>query len=130
MAQTVFACEGATCAFVDVFKNDWFYSYVGAARQTGIVSGFSDSIFGVGLKISRQDAAVMINRAADYVGKNLVSAKEYTSFSDEGQIAEYAADAVKKLYQCGVISGMEDGSFRPQGTCTRAEAAKMIYGLL
>lgn len=130
MEASGIASEGVACPFVDVFKNDWFYSYVGAARQAGIVNGLSDSIFGVGLKISRQDAAVMINRAADYVGKNLVSAKEYTSFSDEGQIAEYAADAVRKLYECGVINGMEDGSFRPYSTCTRAEAAKMIYGLL
>ena len=134
MEASGIASEGVACPFVDVFKNDWFYSYVGAARQAGIVSGLSDSIFGVGLKISRQDAAVMINRAADYVGKNLVSAKEYTSFSDEGQIAEYAADAVRKLYECGVISGMEDGSFRPQGLATRAEAAvmftKLIYALL
>ncbi len=122
--------EGATCPFNDVFKNDWFCSYVGAARTAGIVSGISDSIFGVGLKISRQDAAVMISRAAEYVGKNLETKKEYSVFWDEGQIAEYAADAVKKLYESGVVNGMEDGSFRPQGTCTRAEAAKMIYGLL
>jgi glycogen synthase len=30
----------------------------------------------------------------------------------------------------GIINGYEDGSFRPQGSLTRAEAAKVIYGIV
>ena len=35
--------------------------------------------------------------------------------------------SLRFLRQMGIISGYEDGSFRPLGTITRAEAAKMLY---
>lgn len=122
--------ENATCSFLDVFENDWFYSYVGAAQKTEIISGISRDMFGVHLKITRQDAAVIIDRSAEYMGKTLELKREFSEFTDESMIAEYAADSVKHLYESGVINGMDDGSFKPRNTCTRAEAAKMIYGLL
>ena len=122
--------EATRCSFLDVFENDWFYPYVGAAQKAGIVSGMSSGIFGVKLKISRQDAAVIIDRTAEYMSKTLEEKRDFTDFSDSSMIADYAMDAVKKLYRSEIINGMGDGSFKPNNTCTRAEAAKMIYGLL
>ena len=45
-------------------------------------------------------------------------------------IAEYAKDAVETLTAAGIINGMGDGVFAPCGTVTRAQAAKVVYGLL
>ena len=47
------------------------------------------------------------------------------SFTDQADIK--AVDAVAKLSALGVINGNPDGSFKPEGTVTRAEMAKMIY---
>ena len=47
------------------------------------------------------------------------------AFTDQKDIK--AAEAVDMLAALGVIQGYEDGSFKPEGTVTRAEAAKMIY---
>lgn len=47
------------------------------------------------------------------------------SFTDQADIK--ATDAVAKLVALGVINGNPDGSFKPEGTVTRAEMAKMIY---
>lgn len=124
------ADENAMCSFLDVFENDWFYSYVGAAQKAEIIRGISEDMFGVHLKITRQDAAVIIERAAEYMNKTLETKRDFTDFTDGSMIADYAADSVKHLYESGIINGMDDGSFKPKNTCTRAEAAKMIYGLL
>ena len=47
------------------------------------------------------------------------------AFNDASDIQ--TGDAVDTLVALGVINGFEDGSFRPDGTVTRAEMAKMIY---
>ena len=47
------------------------------------------------------------------------------AFTDSADIK--ATEAVNMLSALGVIKGYEDGSFKPEGTVTRAEAAKMIF---
>ena len=47
------------------------------------------------------------------------------SFTDQADISQ--TEAVDMLTALGVIQGYEDGTFRPDNTITRAEAAKMIY---
>lgn len=46
-------------------------------------------------------------------------------FSDVAEDAPYAKQ-VQKLVENGVLSGYEDGTFRPEGGVTRAEMCKMI----
>ena len=47
------------------------------------------------------------------------------AFTDSADIK--ATEAVDMLTALGVIDGYDDGSFKPEATITRAEAAKMIY---
>ena len=49
------------------------------------------------------------------------------AFTDSADID--ATEAVDMLTALGVITGYEDGSFKPDGTVTRAEAAKMIFAI-
>ena len=49
--------------------------------------------------------------------------------SDVDSTAWYA-DAVTWAYNTGVVSGYEDGTFRPDRTITRQEMAVMFYGML
>ena len=49
--------------FEDVPSDAWYADYVGCAYSEGIVSGISDTMFGVSENITRQDMAVMIYRA-------------------------------------------------------------------
>ncbi len=44
-------------------------------------------------------------------------------------MASYAKNEIYKLARAGVINGMDDGSFAPRNNITRAEAAKLLYGL-
>lgn len=56
--------------FSDVADGTWYTNYVNTAWRIGIVSGISETEFGVGQPISRQDMAVMCIRALDYVNNN------------------------------------------------------------
>ena len=122
-------CNEKIYPFLDVLAADWFYPYTNAAYKSGIVTGISGSFFGVGLPITREDAAVILARTAEYKGINLSASQNRMNFTDETKISGYALEKVKTLQGAGVISGMEDGSFCPRETCTRAETAKMIYEL-
>lgn len=51
------------------------------------------------------------------------------SYSDVASTASYA-DAVNLLSNLGILTGYEDGTFRPDNTVTRAEAATMMVRLL
>ena len=50
------------------------------------------------------------------------------AFTDSADI-KVDADVVDTLVSLGVVNGYDDGSFKPNGTVTRAQMAKMIYVL-
>ena len=114
--------------FDDVSKDSWYYQFVNTAYNAGIVSGISDTEFGSGLNITRQDIAVMVYNAIKY--KKAVLNDKYEDFSDKDSISVYAADAVSYLAGAKIINGYNDGSFLPSANATRAEATKIIYEAL
>ncbi len=124
-----FNVEGVTTnAFTDVEKGRWSEKYILAAFENGIAGGMGNGIFAPEKPVTRQDAAVMLKRVCDKYGIELTNTEK--AFSDDDKIASYAKDSVKALSGAGVINGFEDGTFRPENTLTRAQAAKMIYGLI
>jgi len=116
--------------FKDVDPDKWYAPYVESAVKQGIAVGIDDMNFGVGRNITRQDASVMIDRAMKLINKSKDKVRQYTEFADQSEIAEYAVESIENLYTAGVINGKENQTFDPKATCTRAEAAKMIYDAL
>lgn len=116
--------------FSDVSETEWYYEYVVAAKQNGIVNGVSDTVFGIGERITRQDMAAILYRVSASKNIELKRIKESKTFNDDDQISDYAKEAINALQASGIINGMDDGSFMPGSTATRAQAARMIYGLL
>lgn len=51
-------------------------------------------------------------------------------FRDASQIAPWAQAGVDAAVGEGLLSGFPDGSFQPQATATRAQAAEVIYDYL
>lgn len=117
--------EDAECSFDDVFESDWYYPYVANAYTAGIINGVTEQFFGSGTDITREEMAVIIYRAAEFVGEHL----EYGaySFHDNSSISEYAQEAVGALSNANIMNGKDNGCFEPGATATRAEAAKVIY---
>lgn len=110
--------------FDDVKDGDWYANYVNKLVANGYMNGYSESVFGAADGITRQDFAVTLYRV---IGKP--EAESETEFTDSQDIADYAKAAVNYLASKKIISGFEDGSFRPNEIITRAQAAKIIYEL-
>ena len=119
--------ENARCSFSDTNANSWHYAYIASAAENGIVNGLSENSFGVGATVTRQDMAVILYRIARLANLNLTEDGEYLPFADEIHISDYAFEPVTELTKSGIINGMGNNSFQPQGLATRAEAVKMIY---
>ncbi len=116
--------------FTDVPKEHWSYSYVRSAYLAGIARGITDTIFGLGMDIKRQDLCVMVYNALNACDITLEAEKDAINFADKGEISDYALSAVEALSRAGVVSGDENGYFNPHASATRAEAAVIIYGLI
>ena len=117
-----------TNKFEDCDINEWYYPYVTAASANGIVKGTTRTEFGIGSYITRQDMAVMLDRAL--LAKGIRSGASSDGFTDMDKVSEYAKESVSALAAMGIITGMEDGSFCPANQITRAEAAVMIGRIL
>ena len=114
--------------FEDVTDSAWYSSYVLTGCSYGITRGISETVFGVGMPITRQDMAVITYRAAEC---RMYGFKDDTmSFADEADISDYALTAVRRMAGNGIINGVGDNCFAPKNLSTRAEAAVMICRLL
>ncbi|MBP3360796.1 MAG: S-layer homology domain-containing protein [Clostridia bacterium] len=122
--------EATEIMFEDVQNDAWYAGYIKNAVYNKIITGVTDTMFGTGENITRQDAAVVLARTAK--AKKAVPEKGSAEghFADYDEISEYAKYSVFEMYNSGIISGYDDNTFRPKNNLTRAEAAKMIYGML
>ena len=116
-------------SFSDVKENDWYYMYVSAAVNAGIIKGIDETRFGAGENITRQDMAVIADRTMNYLGITIPETTQEKTFMDKSQIADYASEAVRTMQMGGIINGISDDEFAPELNCTRAMAAKVIFEL-
>ncbi|MBE5040938.1 S-layer homology domain-containing protein [Ructibacterium gallinarum] len=121
--------DNSVCDFQDVAPDAWYYAYVASAVQAGLVNGVGDGLFEPERTITREEISAVLYRTAAVSGREIPRQTEL-HFSDSDDIAEYAREAVASLTETGIINGMGDGTFAPQEPATRAQAAKLIYGLL
>lgn len=99
------------------------------AKAWAAASGISDGS-NPGGAVTRQQLAALLYRYAVQYGYD-VSVGEDTnilSYTDVGQLSEYAVPAMQWACGAGIINGTGDGStLSPQGTATRAQLAVMLY---
>lgn len=119
-------CTGGSTPFRDCENGQWYSTYVSTAYLKGMVNGLGKNEFGIGKEITRQDIATILFRANDVYPE---AVRDYSAFIDAGDISDYAKEAVRVMYEQGVISGSE-GYFNPQKSATRAETAMMIYNYI
>ena len=114
-----------TSGFADVAPGAWYATSVALASEKGIISGIGNGMFGVGDELTREDMVVILYRLIP--DKKEISAKH---FIDDDMISEYAKEAVGYMAAKNLVNGLDDGSFNPKGTATRAMAAKVLYDVL
>ena len=120
--------------FKDVTKNDWFYNYVGTAYSYGIIKGVSENEFNPNGTITREEAAVMVTRAAKLCGMDtnmdtLATRDSLAQFFDYVKASSWAQSSLAFCYNEKILddSVMD---IEPKESVTRAEIASMLYNML
>ena len=98
-------------------------------NKIGIITGYEDGSFGPEKTITREQAAKIIaimalgNDAASKLG---VEKAPFPDVPATSQFAGYIGYCVS----AGIIDGYKDGTFKPKGTLTGYQFAKMLLGVI
>ena len=117
-----------TAGFSDVAADAWYYPYVNAAANVGIIAGY-DGTFRPDDRITREEMAVILGKATVFMEKK-AGRGAIARFADSTEISDWAYEYVDEAATAGLISGMPDGTFAPHQYTTRAQAASVIKRLL
>ncbi|MFB9329436.1 S-layer homology domain-containing protein [Paenibacillus aurantiacus] len=118
----------AGAVFSDVAESAWYYESVAAAKQLGLVKGRTDGSFGANERITRQEMAVLLHRAAVVLEVKLAQPEHTAAFLDADAISSFAREAAQAVQAAGLMQGVS-GKFLPDQTATRAESAVVVYRL-
>ncbi len=122
--------NSAVSEFTDVESGKWYTGAIEWGVENDLLNGYGNGLFGTNNSITRQDICTLTQRFLNwYCEQNnctLAVDPKVESFTDAASIADYAKEAVEFCRDAGLLTGYEDGSFRPLGTATRAEIAAVI----
>lgn len=126
--QTLPAAPASTftdCTDLDVRK----------AYAAGIVNGTSDTVFSPDSKLTREQLATMLWRAANYIqqqtGEQMLTAGgSLTGYTDANQVSAYAKEAVTSLAQHGIMKGTSAAELSPQQNCSVEQSVLLSYRMM
>ncbi|WP_346705485.1 S-layer homology domain-containing protein, partial [uncultured Agathobaculum sp.] len=126
--QTLPAAPASTfadCTELDVRK----------AYAAGIVNGTSDTTFSPDSKLTREQLATMLWRAASYIqqqtGEQMLTAGgSLTGYTDANQVSAYAKEAVTSLAQHGIMKGTSATALSPQQNCSVEQSVLLSYRMM
>ena len=120
--------------FDDVADGAWYAGFVGTAYTYGIVTGTSATTFNPNGTITKQEAAVMVARAAILTGMdteldNAAIRDTLAQFGDYTSAADWARAQLAFCYNQGLLddSAMD---IEPLAAIRRCEIAEILYRLL
>ena len=129
--------------FTDVLNDVWYYKSLKNATFSGLIKGTSSTTFDPDNAIKRCDVAVIISRAlrkaeksitsylrtkksqgyhTEFVGFNPDEPKYFSDIDSE----KYYAEDVNYISSIGIINGYSDGTFKPENSISRSEAAAIM----
>ncbi|MBE3569064.1 MAG: S-layer homology domain-containing protein [Bacillales bacterium] len=117
--------------FKDVSPNSALAPGINAAAKVNIVKGKTGGNFGPDEFVTRQEMAVMIKRAIQYLNVPLETGP--TKFTDISNLKDEFKTAIVEIAQANIIHGYQINGqlkFQPNNEATRAEAAAFISRML
>jgi len=123
--------------FKDVPATKWYSGYIGTANSYGIVLGVTetgDAKFNPNGEITRQEAAIMIARAAKLCGmdtslNNGMIRDTLAQFGDYVKSDAWAREALAFCYKENILD-QADLDIRPKDNILRSEIAQMLFNML
>ena len=113
-----------TPSFPDVPRTHWAYRYIETAKAYGAIDGYEDGTFKPDNYIARAEISKMITISA-----GLTIDTSGTPFPDVST-SYWAYQYIMTCKNNNIIDGYDDGTFKPSGNATRAEASTMTYRMI
>ena len=123
-----FNVGGSGGGFTDVPAGAYYASAVNDLYALGIVNGVGGGRFQPSATLSRQDAALMIQRTLNQAGIEIPDGNSaaLAAYRDRGQVADYARGAVAGLAQLGLLP-TRNSRLSPKANLTRADMALLLH---
>ena len=103
------------------FTDDGYYE-VQFLAAAGIVNGMGDGTFAPEENITREQAAAILYRMAEFLNKDTTPVSESIDYDDEYEISDWAKENVTMISQMGIMNGVGENKFEPDGTYTVEQA--------
>ena len=121
-------------AFSDVAADKWYAPYIGTAYTYGLIQGVGGGKFDPEGEITRQQAAVLVMRAAVLCGMDTEMQDHaifnmLAQFADYISVADWAQQGVAFCYREGILD-QKELNVEPNRAILRCEIAQMLYQLL
>lgn len=114
----------------DVPADKWYRDAMYWMVANGIINGSVDekgnTLVYPDAVADRKYVALVLNRLASKLEAELPKTVTAVTFPDISELGKEYQTAISNLQQAGVISGFPDGTYQPNGTLTRAQAAKLF----
>ncbi|MEK4660794.1 carbohydrate binding domain-containing protein [Priestia sp. FSL H7-0729] len=123
-----FTGNAATGSYADLTSDDWYHDVMVRANGSGIIEGTDREHLSPKQPISRQDAAVMVDRAFQ-LSTSANDESELLKFQDADDISSYSKKALTYLVKENILKGFQ-GKLNPKSPITRAETATMLSAMI
>ena len=126
LATVLYRIEGTpavtgTDTFTDTPDGAWYGDAVLWASQQGLISGYGGGLFGPNDPVTREQMTTIFWR---YAGSP--AADSENTYTDEADIAAYAATAVDWSDSNSIVRPVYSGTFAPKSNATRAQVADAL----
>ncbi len=117
-----FGFTASAASYSDVASTASYADAVNLLSNLGIITGFEDGTFRPTETVTRAQAATMIVRMRGLADGVEQGATSFTDVAADHWASGYINVAVAN----GIVNGMGDGTFRPEGEVTYGQIVKMI----
>ena len=95
----------------------------------GIIYGMDDGTFAPDDNITREQAAAILYRTAEFLGNKTIVEPNGTTFDDEKSISDWARESVSIMNAMKIMEGVSDTEFAPKGNYTVEQAVATMVRL-
>lgn len=95
----------------------------------GIISGMGDGTFAPDESITREQAAAILYRIAEFLGNKTIPTDAKMLYTDENEISDWAKSSVACMNVMGIMNGISEKEFAPKQTYTVEQSVATMLRL-
>jgi len=114
--------------YPDIKPGYWAAEAIASLQRSGLMLGDDQGLFRPEAAITRAELASILSRLLPATAAADADKAQAHAFADVK--GHWAAEAIAKVLQAGLLEGYPDGTFGPNNKLTRAEAVRVLNQLL